>query len=129
MSNANPERENLPGSDQASAPSNCSVKWLDIGYGGVKAEHDAGDYDGAIVTTAQVVQGGNNLWTPWVHQVTKGRRHKNITTKRIHGTTVSMYYPGQVATHEEAIALCERKWYELLSPNAPGERLPGQPKM
>lgn len=99
------------------AAAHCSVNWRDIGDGGVKAEHDAGDYDGAIVTTAQVVQGGNNLWTPWVHQVAKGRRHKLSPTKRIAGKTFSTYYPGQVRTLEEAIALCERRWHELLSPN------------
>ena len=99
----------------AAAPG--SVKWHDIGDGGVKAEHDAGDYTGAIVTTAQVVQGGNNLWTPWVHQIAKGRKDTRSPLRRIHGKTVSMYYPGQVPNREEAIALCERKWSELLSPN------------
>lgn len=108
--------------EPGSTPSNGSVEWRDIGYGGVKAEHDAGDYHGAIVTTAQVVQGGNNLWTPWVHQVAKGRRRKKSTTKRIHGKTVSMYYPGQVSKREEGIALCEQRWRELLSPNDKGQR-------
>jgi hypothetical protein len=94
-----------------------SVKWRDIGDGGVKCVHDEGDFDGALVTVASVVQGGNGLWTPYVFQTTKGRK-KKIGQGRIAGKTATSYWPGQQKTREEAIALCERKWHELLSPNA-----------
>lgn len=93
-----------------------SVKWRDIGDQGVKCTHDEGDFDGALVTEASVVQGGNGLWTPFVYQTAKGRK-KKLGQGRIAGKTVTGYWPGQQKTREQAIALCERKWHELLSPN------------
>lgn len=103
-------------------PDTPSMVWRDIGEGGVSAEHDQGDFDGAIVTTAQVVQGGNGLWTPCLAQDAKGRRKKNTgrikktSSLRVRGKCVASYCPGQVATREEAINLCERKWEELFQP-------------
>lgn len=88
------------------------VPWRDIGNGGVRAERDQGDFTGAIVTTAQVVQGGNGFWTMWVIQTAKGRI-KKVGIGRTGGNTVSLYHPEQVRSRQEAIAACELKWSEL----------------
>lgn len=42
------------------------VPWKALGDNGWRAQSDEGEFDGAKVITAQVVQGGNGKWTPWV---------------------------------------------------------------
>jgi hypothetical protein len=86
-----------------------NIAWQDIGDGGVIAEHDAGDETGALVTVAQVVQGGNKLWTLYAFQSAKGRP-KKIGKGRVAGAIVNSFQPGQVNTREEAIRLCEQ-WF------------------
>lgn len=88
------------------------MKWNDIGEQCVKAIHDEGDFDGAIITEASVVLGGNGLWTPYLYQVCKGRK-KKVGQGRIAGKLVFSFWPGQQKTREQAIHLCERKWEDI----------------
>lgn len=88
------------------------MNWKDTGDGGVKCLHDEGDFDGALVTEASVVQGGNKLWTPYVFQTAKGRK-KKLGQGRIAGKLFTSYFPSQQKTREAAIALCQQKWKEL----------------
>lgn len=87
--------------------------WNDNEHGGVIAIHDQGDFTGAIVTTARVVQGGNGLWTPIVSQSAKGRL-KRVGRGRVASKHLGIYWPGQVLTREEAIQLCESEFDRLI---------------
>lgn len=101
-----------PEPNPAPCPMPALPPWEDFGDGGVKATHDQGDYTGAIVTNTQVVKGGNGKWTPGLLQVAKGRL-KKLGAGRVSGKFVFGYFPGQVSTKEDAIALCEEQWKTL----------------
>ncbi len=92
--------------------------WQNIHDGGLKAIYDEGDFDGAIVTEASVIHGGNGLWTATVHQMAKGRKKKR-GSGRIHGKCVTMYFPDQQSTRGDAVLLCEVKWSQLFATAPP----------
>lgn len=97
-------------------PASCSALWRDLGDNGWRAEHDEGDFTGAVVTTAQVVQGGNGRWTPWVARCAKGRL-KKVGQGRIAGKTLAHHYPGQFPTKQEAFDWADSKWAEISAQN------------
>jgi len=99
---------------------NCSTIWRDLSDNGWRAEHDEGNFTSAVVTMAQVVQGGNEKWTPWIVRIAKGRL-KKVGQGRIQGTTLAHHFPGQFLTKAEAFEWVENKWVELAKQNIKDE--------
>lgn len=71
---------------------------------------------GEVWMEAQVVQGGNELWTPWVHKARLGRPKKR-GVGRVAGTTLASegHPQRQTQTRDEAQRWAEETWKRLRS--------------
>lgn len=58
-----------------------SLPWRDTDDGVIRVTHDEGDFDGAIITEAQVNLGGNGRWSAYVLRLEK-QRMKRIGHRR-----------------------------------------------
>jgi hypothetical protein len=63
---------------------------------------------------ARVVQGGNGLWTPWVHKARVGRPKKRGRGRAAGTTLASEGHPqSQTKTRDEAVRWAEETWMRL----------------
>jgi hypothetical protein len=95
----------------------CYASWIHLGDDGFRKEHDEGDFEGAIITTAQVVLGGNGRWTAWLVQDAKGRE-KKCGGGRVLPKCVKCRHPGQFNAREDAIKWADEAWGNLFPQNA-----------
>lgn len=101
--------ENLTHSESPSGSPPCYASWVHLGDDGFRKEHDEGDFEGAIITTAQVVLGGNGRWSAYVSQDAKGREKKR-GKGRVCSKCVKFLYQSQFNTSEDAIKWADATW-------------------
>jgi hypothetical protein len=71
---------------------------------------------GEIWMEARVVQGGNGLWTPWVHKARLGRPKKKGRGMVASTTLASEGHPqSQTKTRDEAVRWAQETWMRLRS--------------